>query len=135
MQFTIRLFSIVPNSAGTKWFFSQLGLIQTKHQNCLHSDKAHKLVLIKADIDCTYGTGQSEQHRHFGSTHEPMVLSDVHVNSQPLSSMNSDASASPAVTAPSSPPLHSFGNNLVQDTLEDSNPEPSDNETEEPTTT
>ena len=94
MQFAIWLFSIVPNSAGTERFFSQLGLVQTKHWNCLHSDKACKLVLIKVDINRTYDTGWSEQHWHFGSMHEPMVLSDVHINSQPLSSMNSDASAS-----------------------------------------
>ncbi|KAM5536980.1 hypothetical protein V8D89_009309 [Ganoderma adspersum] len=57
VQFAIRLFSIVSNSAGTERFFSRLGLIQTKHRNCLHSDKARKLVLIKADINQMYRTG------------------------------------------------------------------------------
>ncbi|KAM5535809.1 hypothetical protein V8D89_010532 [Ganoderma adspersum] len=124
VQFAIRLFSIVPNSAGTERFFSRLGLVQTKHWNRLHSDKARKLVLIKADIDQMYGTGRSEQHRHFGTTHEPTVLTH---NSTPTSE-------SSAATTSSSPPSHSFGNQLVQDTLGDSDPESSDGETEEPNT-
>ena len=126
VRFAIRLFSIVPNSAGTERFFSRMGLVQTKHRNRLDSDKARKLVLVKANIDRMFGTGRSEQHRHFG---HDIVSEDG--SSSPLSdtiALSQPEPSSLAATPITTPPSASFSDELVQDAQDDSEPEPSDSE-------
>lgn len=65
VKFALRLFAIVPNSAGVERLFSMLGIVVTKHRNRLGVEKARKVVLVKADINRVYGTGRQEQHRDF----------------------------------------------------------------------
>ncbi|KAH9889016.1 ribonuclease H-like domain-containing protein [Cubamyces lactineus] len=66
VKFALRLFSIVPNSAGVERLFSLMGIIQTKLRNRIGVEKSRKVVLVKADINRTYGSGRQEQRRHFG---------------------------------------------------------------------
>lgn len=65
-RFARSLFAVVPNSARAERFFSCMGIIQNKLCNRLGTEKARKLVLVKADIDRVYGNGRNEQHRQFG---------------------------------------------------------------------
>lgn len=51
VKFALRLFAIVPNSAGVERLFSMLGIVVTKHRNRLGVEKARKVVLVKADIN------------------------------------------------------------------------------------
>ncbi|KAI0366485.1 hypothetical protein BV20DRAFT_1095359, partial [Pilatotrama ljubarskyi] len=57
VKFALRLFAIVPNSAGVERLFSLLGIVQTKHRNRLGVEKSRKVVLVKAHINRTHGTG------------------------------------------------------------------------------
>ncbi|TBU22662.1 hypothetical protein BD311DRAFT_742872 [Dichomitus squalens] len=56
IKFALRLFLIVPNSAMIERVFSRFGTVHTKLRNRLHPEKVRKVVLVKANIDCVYGT-------------------------------------------------------------------------------
>lgn len=101
VKFALRVFAIVPNSAGVERLFSMLGIVHTKHRNRLGVQKSRKIVLVKADINRTYGTGRQEQHRSFdancafagAATATAGGASDVHGSLIANTSVQSDARA------------------------------------------
>ncbi|PCH39629.1 hypothetical protein WOLCODRAFT_85990, partial [Wolfiporia cocos MD-104 SS10] len=54
VSFAMCVLSIVPNSAATEQLFSKMGVVQSKHQSCLGSEKVCQMVLIREAVEKQY---------------------------------------------------------------------------------
>ena len=107
VKFALRILSIVPNSAMTERFFSRLGIVQNKYRNRMHSERARKVVLIKAECDRIYGTGRSHRPRHFGRTdpdsdsnsEDEQVLPTTATTNGPLATLEAEGASNTTTSA------------------------------------